>query len=229
MTDHASDFPIPGLVPPHPLLAVLLDAATGRFPPPDGQIEVVSAAGRLDAAVAFTAHAVIATDRDQADVRSHAGDAFGGATSPAFLSWLAAGRPIGSLDLVLCATARPGPCELDRSTAHQQHPRVVHARELRDDVAVFADREGLVTFASGLAGRCELSLELFDPGRSGAGTGRRLLADALALPPDGTAVFAAVAAGNTRSLRAFLAAGFTPIAAEVIIDNGTGETHKTPA
>jgi hypothetical protein len=38
-----------------------------------------------------------------------------------------------------------------------------------------------------------------------------------ALLPAGEPLFAAVSPGNARSLRAFLAVGFTPVASEVII------------
>jgi hypothetical protein len=46
---------------------------------------------------------------------------------------------------------------------------------------------------------------------------RCLLSDALGLVPRGEPVFAAVAPGNARSLRAFLATGFVPLGSEVLI------------
>jgi hypothetical protein len=49
-----------------------------------------------------------------------------------------------------------------------------------------------------------------------------LLGDALALVPAGEPVFAAVAAGNARPLRAFLALGFVPIGCEVLFTPGRG-------
>ncbi|WP_256339262.1 hypothetical protein [Streptomyces sp. 2224.1] len=52
---------------------------------------------------------------------------------------------------------------------------------------------------------------------SGRGHGRSLLADALSLLPEGEPVFAAVSPGNARSLRAFLACGFTPVGREVLL------------
>lgn len=51
----------------------------------------------------------------------------------------------------------------------------------------------------------------------GLGHGRALLADALSLVPEGEPVFAAVAPGNARSLRAFLACGFVPLGSEVLL------------
>jgi hypothetical protein len=71
---------------------------------------------------------------------------------------------------------------------------------------------GLVTVACGLAGRTELSVE-----RTGAGEGRALIRDALGLVAADEPVFAAVAPGNARSLRAFLAAGFVPLGSEVLM------------
>jgi hypothetical protein len=99
----------------------------------------------------------------------------------------------------------------------EDHPRVRHARDLRTDVRVHGDARGLVTLANGLAGRRELSIELADPANASRGRGRSLLRDALALVPAGEPVFAAVSPGNARSLRAFLAAGFTPLGSEVIL------------
>ena len=69
----------------------------------------------------------------------------------------------------------------------------------------------------GLVGRCELSVELFDPESAPPGAGRRLLAGALRALPADEPVWAQVAAGNARSLRAFLAAGFVPVASEVLL------------
>ncbi|MGF1648327.1 MAG: hypothetical protein ACFCVF_15595 [Kineosporiaceae bacterium] len=89
------------------------------------------------------------------------------------------------------------------------------ARSLRRDVRVHGDDRGLVTVSEGLAGRCEISVEAA-PGAS-TGAGRSLVADARGLVPADRAVFAAVSPGNARSLRAFLATGFVPIASEVII------------
>lgn len=70
--------------------------------------------------------------------------------------------------------------------------------------------------ASGLAGRLEVSVEVVE-NRRGTGTGRALLSEALGLVSVDDFVFAAVSPGNARSLRAFLAQGFVPVASEVII------------
>jgi hypothetical protein len=77
---------------------------------------------------------------------------------------------------------------------------------------VYGNDRGLVTVAEGLAGRTEISVEAFQ-----VGSGRQLIREALCLVPAGQPVFAAVAPGNARSLRAFLAEGFVPIGSEVII------------
>jgi len=49
------------------------------------------------------------------------------------------------------------------------------------------------------------------------GFGRELIDEARRLVPAGEPVFAAVAPGNARSLRAFLASGFVPLGSEVIL------------
>jgi L-amino acid N-acyltransferase YncA len=77
-------------------------------------------------------------------------------------------------------------------------------------VRLLGDERGLVTLSRGLGGLLELSFEV-DADRRGAGLGRSLLRDALAVAPAGEPVLAAVAPGNAASLRALLAAGFTPL------------------
>jgi hypothetical protein len=60
-----------------------------------------------------------------------------------------------------------------------------------------------------------MSVELAGAGERG--TGRGVIRDARRPVPAGEPVFAAVAPGNARSLRAFLAAGFVPLGSEVLI------------
>jgi hypothetical protein len=206
---------------PHPLLALLLDAADRRFPPVDGAVAVAPALGRgLECATAFTGHAVVATGLADAAVQAQRPDGFGGSMAPDFLRWVAGPRGwIGSLDNVLAARGTGGPSQLpqldERADVEDTH-RVRYARELRDDVRVYGDERGLVVLAAGVAGRRELSVEAAPQGH-GRGWGRSLLLDALTLVPADEPVFAAVAPGNARSLRAFLATGFVPIASEVLI------------
>ncbi|TDC39692.1 BTAD domain-containing putative transcriptional regulator [Micromonospora sp. KC213] len=174
--------------------------------------------GGLECSVAFTGHAVVATALPAADVHAHRPDGFGGSLAPDFLRALAGTTGwIGVIDATLARRGVGGTPRLQPLTHADDHPRVQHARQLRTHVRVFGDDRGLVTLAAGLAGRTELSIELHRPQESGHGEGRSLLTDALTLIPDGKPVFAAVSPGNARSLRAFLAAGFAPISAEVIL------------
>jgi len=211
-----------GVGEPHPLLTMFRAAAEGRFPPVDGRVTVLPPVPRgLACSVAFTGHAVVATALPPGEVRSRAVDGYGASLAPDFLRYLAGrdGR-IGTLDVLLVAYGAPAPACLPERGGADDHPRVRHARELRDDVRVYGDARGLVTLADGLAGRLELSIELTRPDRGGRGLGRSLLSDALTLVPASEPVFAAVAPGNARSLRSFLSAGFVPLASEVIINPG---------
>ncbi len=97
------------------------------------------------------------------------------------------------------------------------HPRVQRALRHRRDVEVVVDSAGVVILGRGLVGRRELSVELFDPSVESSGAGRDLIGAGLACVPAGEWCWAQVAAGNARSLRAFLACGFTPICSEVLI------------
>ncbi len=203
----------------HDLAARFAATADGEFPPADGLIEVVAAPTPLDleAVVEFTAHAVVATDLSEAVVLAQGFDAYGGIVSPECLRWLAGpDGEIGCLDAVLVRRGT-GRSDLPQRTDLDLHPRVVAARRRRTEVTVFGDERGLVTVGRGLAGRMEVSVELFEGTRDGEGAGRGLIAEAVGHVPHGEPVFASVAPGNAASLRAFLACGFAPIGAEVII------------
>jgi GNAT superfamily N-acetyltransferase len=197
------------------MLQAFIDAADGRFPPVDGGVTRVDPVGAVRAVVGFTGHAYVMApgpiDPPPGVTRP---DGFGGAFDPQYLVWLAGDRPIGVLDATLVARGTGRPARLEGTDRWDSHPRVEHARQLRDDVRVFGDARGLVTLATGLAGRLELSVEAAPDGQ-GRGWGRTLVADALGLVGEGEPVFAAVSPGNARSLRVFLALGFTPIGSEI--------------
>ncbi|MDX3580123.1 hypothetical protein [Streptomyces sp. FL07-04A] len=215
--------PEPGAAAPHPLLAYFLDAADGCFPPADGAVTVLPAlpapSGPLETSVAFTGHAVVATALSAPAVHALRPDGFGGSMGPDFLRALAGPTGwIGSIDAVLVRRGSGGTARLQPLDGADGHPRVRYARRLRAGVRVFGDDRGLVTLAAGLAGRTELSIELHAPDDGHRrGRGRSLLGDALTLVREDEPVFAAVAPGNARSLRTFLAAGFTPVGAEVLV------------
>lgn len=198
----------------------LLAAADGRFPPVDGGCTVLPPLpGGLACSVAFTGHAFVATAHPPEAVLARGADGYGGATAPDLLRWLAG--PDGWIDVIdvtLVARGTGGPGLPPRHDA-EGHPRVQHAKRLRRDVRVYGDERGLVTLSRGLAGRTEISIEV-EAVAQGRGWGRSLLRDALGLAPAGEPVFAGVAPGNARSLRAFLAVGFVPLGSECVIRPG---------
>jgi hypothetical protein len=206
----------------HPLAAVLAAAAAGSFPPVDGEVEVLEPDDSgWWAIVAFTGHAYVLADVDPGELRARGANGFGGATHPDVQRFLAGPEgDLGALDVVLVATAEPGP-ELPRRRDLDGHPRVTRARHHRRDVRVYADDDGLVLLGRGLVGRWELAMELFDPVTSGgAGRGRRLIRAGLAALPPGERCWVQVSPGNAASLRVLLACGFTPIGAEVLFRPG---------
>jgi hypothetical protein len=202
----------------HPLLALLLEASRGAFPPVDGRaVFVPPLSGGLEAVVSFTGHAVLATALTAADLDDLAPDGFGAALDPAVLQRLAGARgSVGVLDATLVGHGQGGG-DLPARSDLNEHPRVRHALALRRNVRVHGDERGLVTLAEGLAGRLEVSVELDTDTPSGGGSGRGLVLEALQLVPAGEPVFAAVSPGNARSLRLFLALGFHPVGSEVLI------------
>lgn len=202
----------------HPLLEMLVRASEGRFPPVDGGVTFMSPhVPGVEAVVAFTGHAVVMTALQPAEFDDLEIDGFGLAHRPEALLRLARGGRVGVLDATLVwrphDVAPVATADVRRSTAFDDHPRVRHARAIRQNVEVFVGETGLFTLADGLAGRHEMSVEEFEPGRR---SGRALIrsAQAAARGP----LFAAVSPGNARSFRAFLAEGFEIIGSEVVCE-----------
>ncbi len=198
----------------HPLLATLLDAANGVFPPVDGGVTYLPPiAHGYSVSVGFTGHAVLCSAYSEHDLVDLELDGYGRALDPVVLAQLGGPQATyGALDVMLVARGLGGGGLRERFDL-DDHSRVRHARAIRSNVRVFGDERGLITLADGLAGRPEMSIEI-PHGTESNGSGRALIAEALKLSPVGQPLFAAVSPGNARSLRAFLAMGFTPIASE---------------
>ena len=201
------------------LAALLDDVAAGRYPAADGAVTVMPQPSARDAGVlAFTAHSVVFIDADPAWVRGllPPGD-LAGPMLPSFVQSVCAriGRRATSTDMLCVADARPGPVPiaLDELTA-ALHPRVERALRYRDDVRAWAVPGGVLTIGRGVAGRWEVAVEI-DPGYRDQGLGRKLIAAARHLLPEGTGIWAQITPGNAASVRAFLAAGYRPVGSEV--------------
>lgn len=206
------------------LARLLREAATGTFPPADGKVELApSPPGRSDAVVAFTAHNVIAAGVESDEVLARLDpEDVGAPMSAEFLAWLA-GRletSAGVLDMVLVAPS-PSPdedlVELVLREDLIEHPRLARSRRYRADLRCYSDADdrALIVVGRGLADRWEMGLEI-KPDQRDRGLGRQLIRAAARLVPDGEPLFAQVSPGNTRSVRAFLAAGYRPICSEVV-------------
>lgn len=201
------------------LAEIMAAAAVGVFPAADGGTTVVAQDGVRDAGVmAFTAHAVVFTDEDPAWVRRELAavgcDPLAAAMNPRFLTALLerSGRRTDTIDLVSVASPLTGqPPVALREIDDDTHPRVVRARGRRDDVRVWAADGGVLVLGRGVAGRWEAAVEVEEGARQ-RGLGRALATAARHLVPE--PVWAQVAAGNARSVRAFQAAGFRPVGAE---------------
>lgn len=200
---------------------MLTDAAAGQFPPADGGVTVLPQPSERDSGViGFTAHAVIFTDADPDWVVSQLppGD-LAGPMSPNFLATLgqATNRRPGSIDMLTVAESLPGPPPIElEPELESTHSRVLRALNYRDEVAVWQADGGVVLLGRGLAGRLETAIEV-DEDRRGQGLGRRLALAARHLAPEGTDLWAQIAPGNAASVRAFLAAGFEPVGAEILL------------
>ncbi|MGW1281025.1 GNAT family N-acetyltransferase [Streptomyces tsukubensis] len=205
----------------------ILDAAAhGKFPVPDGRTVVTGRpCARDEGVLAFTAHSVVFTDEDPEWVRKQLAaapaDPFAAAMNPHFLAAMLerTGRRMSTIDMMTAAPALPGRPELPlREIDDPSHPRVVRARKYRDGVRVWAADGGIVLLGRGLAGRWECAVEV-DEEAGGKGLGAALALEARRLVP-GRTVWAQIAPGNARSVRAFQSAGFSVVGSEALFSSG---------
>jgi hypothetical protein len=210
------------------LATLLANAAIGQFPPADGTVDMVAQPSDRDAGViSLTGYAVIFADTESAWISAQlpVGDLSGPLTG-SFLHALSRrlGRHTRSVDMLACASPLTGPPPADveltelASGAGAGHPRILRALRYRDDVRAWQADGGVLLLGRGVAGRCEVAVEV-DPGNRERGLGRRLATAARHLVPDGLPVWAQIAPGNAASVRAFFAAGFQPIGAEALLSS----------
>jgi GNAT superfamily N-acetyltransferase len=186
-----------------------------------GVLTVPAPLGARALVVGGTAWHVVAADVDPAWVAAQvAVDPIVAPLGARFLSALAdrVGAEPGVLDAVLVAPPAPAGSGLELvGTTVREHPRVARALAHRTGVRVWTTSDGaaLLALGRGVCGRWEVGLEV-EPAARGRGLGTALAAAAPALVPGGEPLWAQVAPANTASLRAFLAAGWRPVAAEVL-------------
>lgn len=209
------------------LAGILRDAAKGTFPPADGGVTVLPQPSDRDAGVwGFTAHAVVFADVDQDWVTSQLPvNDLGAPLGPPFLQALCAAtnRRPGSIDMLCTAEPLSGPPDIDLTPEPDtSHPRVARALSYRDDVRAWrtADGSGVILLGRGVAGRRETAIEV-DESRRSRGLGRALALAARHLAEPGEPLWAQVAPANAASARAFLAAGFIPVGAEILLARRT--------
>jgi hypothetical protein len=139
--------------------------------------------------------------------------------NPPFLSAMEArtGRRVNNIDIIMLAPSLTGapPIGLTRVT-DADHPRVRRALRYRTEVSVYQADGGVVVIGRGVGGRWEIGVEVDEHAR-GRGLGRWLALAARHLVPEDRPIWAQIAPGNATSVRAFLAAGFTPVGAEALL------------
>jgi GNAT superfamily N-acetyltransferase len=201
---------------------ILDAAAAGVFPPADGGTTVVPQPSPRDAGVvSFTAHSVVFTDEDpdwvRETLRGADCDALAAPLNPRFLTALLdrTGRRTETVDALLVGGPLPGEPPLPlREIEDPAHPRIAYARRRRREVRAWTADGGVLVMGRGVAGRLEVSVEVAGDARY-RGLGRRLVSAARQLAAE--PLWAQIAPGNARSLRAFQAAGYRPVGAEALL------------
>ncbi|MCP2356461.1 GNAT superfamily N-acetyltransferase [Nonomuraea thailandensis] len=198
---------------------IIAGAESGRTPEPGAGPTIVPQPSPHDAGViAFTGHNVIYADVGESWIRSRIpeGD-LSAPLNPPFLRDLEerTGRRVDTIDML----ALGGPCAGDppidlAEVTDAAHPRVRRAHRRRAEVRVWTCPGGLLVVGRGVAGRWEVGIEVEPAGR-GRGLGRALARAARHLVA--RPLWAQIAPGNAASVRAFLAAGYVPIAAEALL------------
>jgi hypothetical protein len=146
-----------------------------------------------------------------------------GPLSPVFLNALCerTGCQAHTINVLCVGSSLPGPPPVPMTAESDlAHPRIARALRYRDDVRAWRADGGLVVIGRGVASRWEAAVEV-DPGRRCAGLGRALATAARHLVPDRMPVWAQIAPANAASVRAFLAAGYRPVAAEALLTHIT--------
>jgi GNAT superfamily N-acetyltransferase len=212
--------------PARSLAGILDRLAAGCYPPPDGDVTIVRQPSPRDCGVlSCTAHAVIFADTDPGWIRGQLPDGdLGAPIGTAFLHALCTrtGRQAGSIDMLCVAPPLAGPPAIGltyvemTATGSAAHPRLSRALRYRDDVRAWHADGGIALLGRGVAARWEVAIEV-EPRSRGRGLGRQLATAARALVPDDAPLWAQVAPGNAASVRAFVAAGFVPVGAEVLL------------
>jgi hypothetical protein len=212
---------VPDRDDPRRLGELLAAAARGHPPPADGGLSVLAQPSARDAGViAFTAHNVVFADVDPDWVRARVPDGdLSVPLNPPFLRGLEErlDRLVNNIDMLTFAAALPGPPPLELTCVpDHDHPRACRARRHRDDVRVWTCPGGVLILGRGVAGRWEIAVEVARS-RQGHGLGRLLARAGRHLVPAGGPLWGQISPGNAASVRAFLAAGFTPVGAEALL------------
>jgi RimJ/RimL family protein N-acetyltransferase len=202
-----------------PLLRLCRDAAGGRFPPADGRVELLPPPSGPAAAaiVAMTAHHLVAADVNRTWLETTLDGSLAAPMSARFIVALEQELDLhaDSVDVLLGARGIGGRSSL-REVGNVVHPRVERAMRSRSDVRVYAGNDATIVLGRGAGGRLEIAIEV-EASQRRRGVARETLRDALRLVDAAETLFAQIAPGNAAALRAALAAGFTPIGAEVLL------------
>ena len=211
----------------HPLTDVFTQVGLGVYPVPDGSIDLVGPVeGPCDSLVVFSGHVVIAADVSGRWVREHTPPRWD--PDVADLS-NAITRLVFDLAEQLGATAAAPStlCVASPQTSIAPGDLAPGGQANKDWAAYRTDIEnyrytsiggsGTISLATGPADRTDLYIEVDETSTvSPARTSKKLLRAARTLVPSDVALFGSAQLHDIRVLRAVIAAGFTPVALEIL-------------
>jgi GNAT superfamily N-acetyltransferase len=139
--------------------------------------------------------------------------------NPPFLSAMEekTGRRVNNLDILMLGPRLTGEPQAELTVVTDaDHPRVRRALRYRTEVTAYLADGGVLVVGRGVGGRWEVGVEVAEHAQ-GRGLGRSLALAARHLVPEDRPIWAQIAPGNATSVRAFLAAGYTPVGAEALL------------
>lgn len=211
----------------HALGAIFDQVALGAYPPENGNIDVLGPLdGPCDSLTVFSGHVVIAADVSEQWVREHTpprwdpeiADLANAITRLVFDMADELGGAAAAPSTLCVAPHQAGIVHGDlREGGEPNRDWAAYRSDIRNYRYTSISGNGTISIGVGPAGRHDLYVEVdHDSTNSPGRTSRELMRTAKTLIPVGSGLFGSAQLHDIRVLRSVIAAGFTPVALEVL-------------